>query len=78
MLLLLLLAVWTAGVATAALVLLTQQIRVGVIRSKYGYKTYRSQEPLKFWFSVVLLLAIILIFYSFALMMFLAALDVDR
>ncbi len=49
-----------------------------MIRSKYGHTTYRSQEPLKFWFAVVLGLVVILVSYYAALMMFLAALNANR
>lgn len=76
MLLLILLAVWITGVDTVALLLLIQQIRAGILRSKYGHKTYRSQDPLKFWLAVILMLVIILFFYYVALRMFLAALDI--
>lgn len=78
MLVLLLLAVWIAGVATVALLLLIRQFQFGMIRSKYGHTTYHSQEPLKFWFAVVLGLVVILVLYYAALMMFLAALNANR
>lgn len=78
MLVLLLLAAWIAGVATVALLLLIRQIQAGVIRSKYGHKTYCNQEPLKFWFAILLGLAVILVLYYVALMMFLAAFNANK
>ncbi len=78
MLLLLLLAVWIAGVATVSLILLIRQIKAGVIRSKYGHKTYCNLEPLRFWFAILLGLVVILVFYYVALMMFIAAFNANK
>lgn len=72
--LLLAIAVGMVGIATSSLVWLIDEIRTGVIRGRYGHRTDRSKEPLTFWLSVVLRLVINLIFYYFALMMFIAVL----
>lgn len=69
-----LLAVGMCGIATASVISLIRQVQTGVIRSKYGHRTYRSQEPMKFWFSIVLLMVIIACFYYFALQLLLMTL----
>gem|GEM_PF-3301312 len=78
MLILLVSAVGLASIATCGVVGLLSGIQQGVIRGKYGHRTHRSREPLSFWLSILLWFVIILSFYYFALMMFIAAFNTDR
>ena len=65
----LLLACWIFLIDVLMVKVCLQAIRTGVLRGKRGYKTYRTQNPVRFWLGITLLIfGIVVTFYLGCLM----------